>query len=118
MTKIIDEIQPCSEQAVQNWNLNHSYFVPSRLSTCCANWEVYECFIQAALTGCTLFEFQAIVNNMTIDAIILQRNNCSRFKYHSEVCSSNNNNDVGYNFWLIDSISIIVSLVTWFSFFV
>lgn len=49
MAKIVEDVQPCSERAIQNWNLNHSYFVPSKLSTCCANWEVYECFIQAAL---------------------------------------------------------------------
>lgn len=71
MTKIIDEIQPCSEQAVQNWNLNHSYFVPSRLSTCCANWEVYECFIQAALVSVLTNSFLSKSNS--IDLSINQR---------------------------------------------
>lgn len=70
MTKIIDEIQPCSEQAVQNWNLNHSYFVPSRLSTCCANWEVYECFIQAALVSVSMrikfFSFHSKSNSIDL----------------------------------------------------
>lgn len=62
MTKIIEEVQPCSERAIQNWNLNHSYFVPSKLSTCCANWQVYECFIQAALVSCLVLPIRFIYN--------------------------------------------------------
>ncbi|KPM03390.1 hypothetical protein QR98_0018210 [Sarcoptes scabiei] len=32
LMKIVDEVQPCSENAINNWNLNHSFFVPSRMS--------------------------------------------------------------------------------------
>ncbi|KAH9394699.1 hypothetical protein TYRP_004756 [Tyrophagus putrescentiae] len=87
MAKIFEVIQPCSERAVSNWNLNHSLFVPSRLSTCCANWEVYDCFIIASLESCSLLEFQALVFNITADALSLQKSNCSRYKYHSETCA-------------------------------
>lgn len=51
MSKIIEVVQPCSQRAVNNWNLNHTMFVPSKMSTCCANWEVYDCFVQASLVS-------------------------------------------------------------------
>ncbi|UXI19480.1 hypothetical protein NH340_JMT05423 [Sarcoptes scabiei] len=117
LMKIVDEVQPCSENAINNWNLNHSFFVPSRMSVCCANWEVYECFIQAALNSCTLYEFQSIVNNMTADALYLQRDNCSRYRYHSDVCQSFNrsgklfDNNSTLTTMMIVSIVLIISLL-------
>ena len=54
MSKIIEVVQPCSQRAVNNWNLNHTMFVPSKMSTCCANWEVYDCFVQASLVSCKI----------------------------------------------------------------
>ena len=49
MAKIVDLVQPCNQQAISNWNLNHSLFVPSKLSVCCANWQAYTCFLKASL---------------------------------------------------------------------
>ncbi|KAI2807694.1 hypothetical protein BLOT_005633 [Blomia tropicalis] len=86
MSKIIEVVQPCSQRAVNNWNLNHTMFVPSKMSTCCANWEVYDCFVQASLDNCNLLEFHALVQNMTYDALHLERSNCTRFRYRSEIC--------------------------------
>lgn len=48
---------------------------------------VYDCFIIASLESCNLNEFQALVFNITSDALSLQKSNCSRYKYHSETCA-------------------------------
>lgn len=112
MMKILDTIQECSQRAVQLWNLNHSLYVPSNLSTCCANWEVFNCFMTASLEYCTLLEFQALAWNMTNDALMLQRGSCYRFRYRSEVCSMYSHaRPPAISLGMIIVIIIIVSLV-------
>ena len=86
MAKIIENIQPCSDRVVVKYNLNHTHFVPSKLSTCCANYEMFQCFVQSSLESCSLPEFKAIVDNVTADAFSLEKHNCSRFKYRSDAC--------------------------------
>lgn len=114
MSKIIENIQPCSERVVVKYNLNHTHFVPSKLSTCCANYEMFACFVQSSLETCSLPEFKAIVDNVTADAFSLEKHNCSRIKYRSEACLYylHNNSTFSLHFTFVTFLLAFCSLIT------
>lgn len=66
--------------------------------------------------NCSLLEFQAMVMNMTMDALQLQRYNCSRFKYQSETCAQFNHSTtpaIQFKFMFIALVTVlIINLVT------
>lgn len=76
-----------SVPAVQTGKVMQNWYIYFALSIAYFYFPVYDCFIIASLESCNLNEFQALVFNITSDALSLQKSNCSRYKYHSDTCA-------------------------------